>query len=282
MREEDIIEILELFRKAGLRADLCDTPVPYYPGGVSAGVPKEIISQCEKEYVMIPRYLLGNRVYFYTEVNGDSMVESNIFDKDVICVEVTDHYFERQIVVTIMDGQCVLKVYHQDNNGDIWLIPRNKSYKPIRLRDYDDVRIIGVLANVQRNPPVIDGRDIDEAMNRVDEALEKEKIPTDEEVRETIEFVMPTLDKNSRLWFCVYRALLDKRYLSRSGLELFEEKMKMLFPDRELNINIRDLSRLEIGCFRKPIRFWREYDAPVRGKPYERYLAMGEKMLDML
>lgn len=282
MKEEDIIEILKLMQDAGIKYELCDTPVPYYPGGVSAGVPKEVINQCEKEYVMIPRAWIGNRPYFFTEVDGDSMVEANIFHKDLIRVEITDHFFERQIVVTYMDGQCVLKVYHQDEKGDIWLLPRNKNYKPIRLRDYNDVRIIGALANIERRAPVIDARDVEEAMKRADEVLAGEKIPTDEIVRESIELVMPTLEKNSRMWFCVYRALLDKRYLSRGNLELFEEKMKMLFPDRELNINIRDLSRLEIGCFRKPIRYWREYDAPMKGKWFENYKNLADKMLDLL
>ena len=36
MTQEEIIEILQAMREAGMKFEICDTPVPYYPEGVSA------------------------------------------------------------------------------------------------------------------------------------------------------------------------------------------------------------------------------------------------------
>lgn len=282
MTQEEIIEILQAMRNAGMKFEICDTPVPYYPEGVSAGIPKETLDQCAKEYIMIPRSILGNRLFIFTEVNGDSMVDAHIYHKDIVRVEITDHFHEKDIVVSFLDNQSVLKVYHEDERGDVWLLPRNKDYKPIRVRDYDDIRIIGKVTKVESNPPVITDYEIRDAMNKVEEVQQAEIIPTDDIVRDTIEFVIPELQKTSRLWFSVYRSLVDKRYLSRNSLNEFITTMRRLFPDRLLNINTKDLGRLETGCFRKPIRFWNEYDAPVKGKPFERYYGLATRMLDML
>lgn len=71
---------------------------------------------------------------------------------------------------------------------------------------------------------------------------------------------------------------MDSRYIKRS-LNNFEMKMNELFAGQELNINIRDLSRIEVGCFCKPIKLWNEYDAPVKGKTFEMYDSMAKKVL---
>ena len=278
MNEKEFKEILEMLRKAGIWVKACDAALPMFRNGIPAGVPNEILQECEKEWYLIPRSMVSGPFSFFTVVKGHSMKDGGICNGDIVRLEVCDNYKEGDIVAAFANNESTLKVYHEDENGEPWLVPMNEDFKPIRLLDYDNIRFVGKVVSVEHPAPRTSYRDIQRAMRSLKEDENTITPPSDELVRKTIMAECSVLRKRARLWFCIYRALVDSRYIKRS-LNNFEMKMNELFAGQELNINVYDLSRIEVGCFCKPIKLWNEYDAPVKGKTFEMYDNMAKKVL---
>ena len=74
---EDMVALLE---QSGLNVKLCDTPVPYFSGGVPAGYP-EAPEDYDGEYVMVPKDFL-KLCDFIVRVRGFSMKDAEIADGD--------------------------------------------------------------------------------------------------------------------------------------------------------------------------------------------------------
>ena len=104
---------------------------------------------------------------------------------------------------------------------------------------------------------------------------------TDERVRDAITQVLADI-KVARMWFCVYRVLVDVDYLPQGDFEGLKIKMDTLFPENEFNINPREVSRMDTQSFTKPISLWNDSNAPVTGKRYNDYLRLAMDLLNLL
>ena len=76
-------------------------------------------------------YLIGNKEATYIlRVKGDSMIDAGICEGDMVVVERTTEYKDRDIVIAEIDGQWTIK-YLRKRGSKVWLEPANKNYKPI-------------------------------------------------------------------------------------------------------------------------------------------------------
>lgn len=124
-------------------------------------VPEEILSE-EIARLRLP-YLVQNQIIgkvdlnkiliknpassFITRVNGNSMRDEFIEDKDLLIVDkLLDHY-DGCLAVCYLDGDFTLKrVIVEDNVA--WLMPANPDYPKIRISEGDDLRIWGIVTAV--------------------------------------------------------------------------------------------------------------------------------------
>jgi repressor LexA len=99
-------------------------------GLVEAGFP----SPAEEELsdtMSIDDYLIENKEATYImRVKGDSMIEAGICDGDMVIVERTKDFPVGKIVIASVDGGWTMK-YLRKKNGQFFLEPANKKYKPI-------------------------------------------------------------------------------------------------------------------------------------------------------
>lgn len=100
-------------------------------GSVTAGLPRE-----EEEVVLdtvnLDDMLVKNKGLTYLlEVDGNSMIEAHIEPGDMVLVEKTSTAREGDIIIAEVDGEFTMK-YYRKTNGQPWLEPANKNYKPIR------------------------------------------------------------------------------------------------------------------------------------------------------
>lgn len=103
-------------------------------GLITAGEPIEAIEDAT-ETMTVPKHLIRNENSYVLKVKGDSMVESLIADGDYVVVQKQDFASDGDIVVALLDdGTATLKEYHKEKNY-IRLQPRNKNYKPIKVRN---------------------------------------------------------------------------------------------------------------------------------------------------
>ncbi|TDO06245.1 MULTISPECIES: transcriptional repressor LexA [Halomonas] len=115
-------------------------------GRVSAGMPIEACPQADS--IQVPTRMVRRNTYAL-RVRGDSMVDCNIFDGDVIIIERRESAENGETaVVMINDQEVTLKKLYIEKSG-VRLQPANERMAPIYLRN-DDIQVIGLVMGVVR------------------------------------------------------------------------------------------------------------------------------------
>ncbi|MBO5038541.1 MAG: transcriptional repressor LexA [Alphaproteobacteria bacterium] len=122
--------------------------VPLY-GKIAAGTPIEAIAN-PSEYIYIPKSFSTSSELYALTIEGESMIEAGIFDGDTAIIRRSDRADNGQIVVALVDNEeATLKVLDKKSGNEVWLLPCNKSYNPIKLTA-DRLKIQGVLYGIVR------------------------------------------------------------------------------------------------------------------------------------
>lgn len=127
------------------KPELGPTAVPLV-GVIAAGVPIEAIENTT--WIDVPSRMIDGRGDVYClEVSGDSMIDAHICDGDVVIIKKQDHADDGQIVVAMLeDGSATLKTFRRLKNGQVMLIPANRSMQPMTLNQVTvQGRLIGVM-----------------------------------------------------------------------------------------------------------------------------------------
>ena len=116
-------------------------------GKVTAGNPIEAI-EIPDELISLPTYLLPKKKEVFTlKVEGDSMINAGIYDKDIVIVERTNTAKNGDIVVAMdEENQVTIKRYFKEKDY-IRLQPENDYMLPIILKE---VTILGKAIGLYR------------------------------------------------------------------------------------------------------------------------------------
>jgi len=131
-----------------------DTEIPLL-GLVAAGQPIEAI--LTHETVAAPRDMIGRGRTFALRVRGDSMIEENIQDGDIIIVASQSTAENGQVVVALIDGNyATVKKFYREADF-IRLQPANPQFKPLLIKTPERIRIQGVVRGLIRkyNPVAV-------------------------------------------------------------------------------------------------------------------------------
>lgn len=116
-------------------------------GRVAAGRPIEAVEQ--HEVVAVPEDMVGAGETFVLQVRGDSMIDEQIRDGDLVVVERRPHVRNGEVVVALIDGQeATLKRFYRDGNR-VTLQPANPEMTPLTV-PASRVRIQGVVVGLMR------------------------------------------------------------------------------------------------------------------------------------
>ncbi len=114
-------------------------------GTIAAGQPIEAIEA--PEHIDVGEIFPDNRQCYLLRVRGDSMIEDQIKDSDLVLVERRTQPENGEIVVAIInDNEATLKRYFHEGNR-IRLQPANSSISPIFT---ENIEIRGVVIGVLR------------------------------------------------------------------------------------------------------------------------------------
>jgi repressor LexA len=116
-------------------------------GYVAAGLPIEAIATSET--IAVPEDLVGRRDTYVLRVKGNSMIDEQICDGDLVIVEDRKTAQNGEMVVALLSGSDVTlkKLYRE--NGRVRLQPANPTMQPI-FADPDQVQVQGVVVGVMR------------------------------------------------------------------------------------------------------------------------------------
>ncbi len=116
-------------------------------GYVAAGAPIEAIAGAET--INIPEDLVGKRDTYVLRVKGDSMIDEQIRDGDLVIVEDRKTAENGEMVIALVSGADVtLKKFYREQ-GRIRLQPANPAMQPM-LFDPEQIQVQGVVIGVMR------------------------------------------------------------------------------------------------------------------------------------
>ena len=117
-------------------------------GVVAAGAPIEAVLNYETVY--IPRDMLRQGRMFALRVRGDSMIDEQIRENNLIILHSQQTAENGQTVVALVDGSDATVKRFFGGRHQVRLEPANPHYKPIVIRPPERVQIQGVVVGVIR------------------------------------------------------------------------------------------------------------------------------------
>ena len=130
-----------------MEIDTDGVEIPLFEAGVSAGTPMAVHSFTDSTINLSKELVKNSKTTFAVRVNGQSMVDAGIDDKDLLIVDKALDPQDKQIVLAVINGEFTVKRLIR-NGDDIYLQAENVSYAPIKINEHMDFRIWGVVLGV--------------------------------------------------------------------------------------------------------------------------------------
>ena len=116
-------------------------------GNVAAGTPIEAV--VSDETITVPEELVGAHDTYVLRVRGDSMIDEQIRDGDLVVVEDRQTAQNGEMVIALLENaEVTLKKFYREN-GHVRLQPANNSVRPIIVNS-NDLKVQGVVVGVMR------------------------------------------------------------------------------------------------------------------------------------
>lgn len=113
---------------------------------IAAGNPIEINDEKQENFYLPKEWVDRNNDNFILQIKGDSMIEKNINDGDLVVIRRQNTAYQNDIVAISLNGEATLKILKY-NDGVPSLIPANALYSPILLIG-KQAEILGVAIGV--------------------------------------------------------------------------------------------------------------------------------------
>ncbi len=115
--------------------------------GISAGFPSPA-DDFKEVRISLDRELVRNKdSTFYARVRGDSMIEAGLDDGDLLIIDRSLSPENSKIAICLVDGEFTVKRIKKEKNK-FYLIPENKKYKVIELKEENQLIIWGIVEYV--------------------------------------------------------------------------------------------------------------------------------------
>ena len=122
---------------------------PVYEAARAADIPVHLRSI--NKLLDINKYLAPNpEEIFLVKVSGDSMVDAGILDGDILVVDRNEKPVNGKIVIAELNGEMAVK-YLRKNKEGVFLISANMNYQPIKIFEFYEFEIQGVVKHVIRD-----------------------------------------------------------------------------------------------------------------------------------
>ena len=134
----------------GLKLTIVDTKaiegikIPVLNTSIPAGFPSPAESFLDDKLDLQELLIKNPSSTYCFWVDGNSMIEAGIFDKDLIIVDYSLEPVNGDIVVGVIDGEFTLKQI-QVSGKKLFLKPRNNEFKPIEITESMNFQIRGVI-----------------------------------------------------------------------------------------------------------------------------------------
>lgn len=121
--------------------------LPLFSSKVAAGSPTALEDHVEV-HIDLNEFLVKNPPRtFLVRAFGESMIDAGIHENDMLIVDRDIPPTHGKIVIAAVDGLLTVKRLHKNKN-QLLLMPENKKFKPIEIKEGNEIFIWGVVTNV--------------------------------------------------------------------------------------------------------------------------------------
>ena len=133
------IEIFELTNKK--------IYLPVASAKVEAGFPSPATEYEDAQLDINDIVVTNPAATFYVRVKGNSMIDANIHDGDILVVDRSMEAIHGKIVIAVVDGEFTVKTLYKKDDG-IKLVPANPDYPEIFIKNEQELEIWGVVSYI--------------------------------------------------------------------------------------------------------------------------------------
>jgi DNA polymerase V len=121
-------------------------PLPFAER-ISAGFPSPAEEYLEQVLDMNKELIKNPSSTFYGRVRGNSMIEANIKDGDILVIDKSLEPANGDIAVCFISGEFTVKRLKVEKDY-VWLMPYNKEFNPIKITPDNEFMVWGVVSYI--------------------------------------------------------------------------------------------------------------------------------------
>lgn len=121
--------------------------LPLVDDGISAGFPSPALDFIDLSIDLNKHLIKHPSATFYGRVKGESLKNAGINHGDLLIIDRSITPTNGKIAVCYIDSEFTAKRIKIAKN-EIWLIPENENYQPIRVNEENDFVIWGIVTHV--------------------------------------------------------------------------------------------------------------------------------------
>lgn len=115
--------------------------------GVRAGFPSPAADFIDVSIDLNKHLIKHPSATFYARAKGDSMKDAGIFDGDLLIVDKSIDPADGKIAICYLNGEFTVKRIKKEKD-QVWLIPANTAYQPIKMEEGSNLTIWGIVTHV--------------------------------------------------------------------------------------------------------------------------------------
>lgn len=119
-------------------------PIPFADEGIRAGFPSPAQDYMQLAIDLNLELIHNPASTFYGRVIGDSMIDAQIYEGDLLVIDKSLEPRDRDLAVCFLDGEFTLK-YIEISGDIIWLKPANKRFEPIKVTADNEFIVWGIV-----------------------------------------------------------------------------------------------------------------------------------------
>ncbi len=116
----------------------------FVESGIAAGFPSPAEDYCGISLDLNKELIKNPASTFYARVKGVSMIGAGLDDGDLIVIDKSIEPSNNSIAVCFIDGEFTVKRL-SITKGEILLMPENSNYQPIRVTEYSNFMVWGIV-----------------------------------------------------------------------------------------------------------------------------------------
>ena len=121
--------------------------LPYVDDGISAGFPSPALDFVDVSIDLNKHLIKHPSATFYGRVKGFSLKNAGIDDGDLMIIDRSLEPVNGKIAVCFIDGEFTAKRL-RIKNKEVWLMPENEAYQPIKVTQDNELIIWGIVTHV--------------------------------------------------------------------------------------------------------------------------------------